>query len=151
MKFFAGLIVATAALTLSGAIPSGAPPVMSLRLELFVDDISESVEFYTTILGFEALEGSAGYAPVKNGAVILGLGMAKSLPKSHYFNPQIQAERRGLGTEIVLEVEDIDQYFAKVTKSGYPILTPLKKRPWGMTDFRVTDPDGYYLRITSKE
>ncbi|WP_366663858.1 hypothetical protein [Geobacillus subterraneus] len=25
----------------------------------------------------------------------------------------------------------------------------LKQQEWGMTDFRLTDPDGYYLRITS--
>lgn len=23
-------------------------------------------------------------------------------------------------------------------------------RPWGLKDFRICDPDGYYLRITSK-
>jgi hypothetical protein len=28
------------------------------------------------------------------------------------------------------------------------VVEPLRSRPWGLTDFRVTDPDDYYLRIT---
>jgi hypothetical protein len=28
------------------------------------------------------------------------------------------------------------------------ISEPLQLRPWGLYDFRLTDPDGYYLRIT---
>ena len=26
----------------------------------------------------------------------------------------------------------------------------LQDRPWGLTDFRILDPAGYYLRITSR-
>jgi uncharacterized glyoxalase superfamily protein PhnB len=35
-----------------------------------------------------------------------------------------------------------------VVKAGYRLLEPLRERPWGLRDFRVVDPDGYYLRIT---
>ena len=28
------------------------------------------------------------------------------------------------------------------------ISDPLELRPWGLSDFRLADPDGYYLRIT---
>ncbi len=31
------------------------------------------------------------------------------------------------------------------------MIEPLLVRPWGLTDFRVADPDGYYLRITSRQ
>ena len=127
------------------------PQETNLRLELFVDNIEESIEFYTAVLGFEKLAGGPTYVPVKNGATVFGLGLTKSLSKSHYFNPQLQDQRRGLGAEIVLEVEDVSQYFERVKNSGHPILSPLVRRPWGQTDFRLADPDGYYLRITSKD
>jgi lactoylglutathione lyase len=26
---------------------------------------------------------------------------------------------------------------------------PMRERPWGSKDFRIVDPDGYYLRLTS--
>lgn len=127
------------------------PQGMSLRLELFVTDLEKSIDFYTNVLGFERLKGGADYVPVRSGSVVIGLGLATGLPKQHYFNPEVQKARRGLGTEIVLEVDDVQGFFQKVKASGYKrILSPLRKRSWGLTDFRVADPDGYYLRITSR-
>jgi lactoylglutathione lyase len=38
-----------------------------------------------------------------------------------------------------------------VRRSGYPLAAPMQDRPWGLRDFRVADPDGYYLRITTPE
>ncbi|WP_350223849.1 hypothetical protein [Rhizobium sp. CNPSo 3490] len=33
-------------------------------------------------------------------------------------------------------------------KSGWP-LSALAMQPWGLPDFRLVDPDGYYVRVTS--
>lgn len=127
------------------------PQGMSLRMELFVDDLEKSVEFYTKVLGFERLKGSAGYAPVRCGSVLIGLGRASELSSRHYFNPELRTARRGLGTEIVLEVDDLQAFYEKVKATGYAkILSPPHRQTWGATDFRMADPDGYYLRITSR-
>ena len=127
------------------------PRGMTLRLELFVSDLEKSIDFYTSVLGFERLKGGPTYVPVRSGQVVIGLGPAKGLPKQHHFNPQVQTDRRGLGTEIVLEVDDVESFFKKVEATGYKrILSPLRKQAWGLTDFRIIDPDGYYLRITSR-
>jgi lactoylglutathione lyase len=148
---FAALLVSAARADEHTDTPAGKPQGMTLRLELFVADLQKSVEFYTTVLGFEVERRSPGYVPVRSGSVVIGLGPANGLPKSHYFNPGIQSSRRGLGTEIVLEVDDVQGFYSKVQATGYSkILTPLSKRPWGATDFRLADPDGYYLRITSR-
>ena len=127
------------------------PEGMTLRLELFVTDMEKSLDFYTNVLGFERLKGGADYVPVRSGSVVIGLGAAAGLPKNHFFNPEVQMARRGVGTEIVLEVDDVQGFFRKVKASGYKrILSPLRKRLWGLTDFRIADPDGYYLRVTSR-
>jgi len=127
------------------------PQGMTLRLELFVSDMQKSIDFYTNVLGFEQMKGEPDYVPVRSGSVLIALGPAAGLPKKHHFNPEVQNSRRGLGVEIVLEVDDVKSYFEKVKMSGYKgILSPLQKRSWGATDFRVADPDGYYLRITSR-
>ncbi len=150
----------TTALLLAGlagvatfAQPSGdaQPREMTLRLELFVSDLPKSIDFYTRVLGFERQPGDPTYVPVRSGAVVIGLGPAAGLPKQHPFNPELQTARRGLGAEIVLEVDDVERYFERVKSSGYQaIRAPLRKQPWGLTDFRLSDPDGYYLRITSR-
>jgi catechol 2,3-dioxygenase-like lactoylglutathione lyase family enzyme len=130
---------------------SSKPQGMSLRLELFVSDLEKSGDFYTNVLGFERLKGEADYVPVRSGSVLIGLCQAATLKSKHYFNPELQKDRRGLGTEIVLEVDDVRAFFEKVKASGYKkISSPLWKQPWGATDFRIIDPDGYYLRITSR-
>lgn len=75
----------------------------------------------------------------------------EKLPEQHPVKVTDSEQQIGLGVEIVLEVEDIDDVYNKVVAKGYPIQTDLTKRPWGLIDFRIIDPDGYYLRITSIE
>jgi catechol 2,3-dioxygenase-like lactoylglutathione lyase family enzyme len=145
------VLLAGGAPALADEQPPATPTGMTLRLELFVSDMAKSLEFYTQVLGFERLKGQPNYAPVRSGSVLIALGPAKGLPPKHHFNPEVQSNRRGLGVEIVLEVDDVQAYFEKAKASGYQgTLTPLQKRPWGATDFRVVDPDGYYLRVTSR-
>ena len=52
------------------------------------------------------------------------------------------------GIELVLEVDDLRAEHDRVVAHGWPIEEPLTDRPWGLTDFRVLDPGGHYLRIT---
>lgn len=122
---------------------------MNLRLELFVDDIRTSSDFYVGVLDFTKVKQSPDYVVVRSGNVQLGLGALANLPPGHPLRLQSPAERKGIGVEIVLETDDIFQMYKRVEKSGYPIAELLTVRPWGLTDFRLLDPDGYYLRITS--
>jgi len=127
-------------------------PGARLRLELFVENMAASVAFYTRVLAFdiERLEPD-DYASLRRGDVVLGIGPVAKLPeRGGYFGRNISAHRRGLGVEIVLEVENVDEWHDGVLSSGHPILEPLQERPWGLRDFRVSDPDGYYLRVTSR-
>jgi len=60
----------------------------------------------------------------------------------------------GAGVEIVLELADVaavEAAAARVERSRWPLVEPLTDRPWGLRDFRVADPDGYYLRVTHGE
>jgi catechol 2,3-dioxygenase-like lactoylglutathione lyase family enzyme len=123
-----------------------------LRLELFVEDMEASIAFYTRVLAFEVVRREPGdYASLRLGGILLGIGPVAKLPEEGgYFGRDISAQRRGLGVEIVLEVDDVDGWRDRVAASGHPIFEPLQDRPWGLRDFRISDPDGYYLRITSR-
>jgi lactoylglutathione lyase len=128
------------------------PEQMSVRLELFVQDMDQAIAFYAHILGFEVLRREENYARLRNGTFILGLGPIAKLPAESggYFTRSRLRSARGLGVEIVLEVDDVHVAYEHVQSCGYPIEEPLQKRNWGLTDFRLVDPDGYYLRITSR-
>ena len=34
--------------------------------------------------------------------------------------------------------------------AGVDLVADLQRRPWGLEDFRLTDPDGYYYRFTNR-
>ena len=56
------------------------PEQMSVRLELFVQDMDQAIAFYAHILGFEVLRREENYARLRNGTFILGLGPIAKLP-----------------------------------------------------------------------
>jgi catechol 2,3-dioxygenase-like lactoylglutathione lyase family enzyme len=123
---------------------------MALRLELFVYDLPVSLDFYSRILGFKAGQQQVdGYTLVTNGEVHLGLNLRSNLPNDHPVQA-IGNERLGRGIEIVLEVDDIDQYYDRVIAQNWPLSDKLQLQPWGLRDFRIIDPNGYYFRITSR-
>ncbi|MGX6604752.1 VOC family protein [Micromonosporaceae bacterium Da 78-11] len=126
---------------------------MRLRMELFVDDLDVSIAFYTGLLGFRVTRRDDGYASLSRGRVVLGLGPVAGLPEDGDgpgFTRQRLADGKGAGVEIVLELDDEDQVTAlhEHCRTRTPQVEPLRHRPWGLLDFRLPDPDGYYLRVT---
>jgi uncharacterized glyoxalase superfamily protein PhnB len=125
---------------------------MTIRLELFTSNIAKTVSFYQDVLGFKPLNSASHtYQPIQNGQVVLGIGLLESLGNNHYFNSELSDLKFGYGVEIVLEVDDIQLIYNKVKKANVEIESELKKRPWGLKDFRLVDPNGYYIRVTSKD
>lgn len=127
---------------------------VGVRFELFVDDVERSVAFYAAALGLQPPAGydPQGYVPVSAGKVRIGLQRRSALPAEHHFRPAHLAGPRGVGVEIVIEVDDIDAAFAGARDAAPACggqVEPLAVRPWGQTDFRLIDPDGYYVRVTS--
>lgn len=126
-----------------------------MRFELFVDDVEASVRFYGATLRLVPPENwsADGYVPLRAGAVTVGVQSRTKLPVEHHFSPAHLAGPRGVGLEIVIEVDDVDRAYAlaspEAERHGGRI-EPLGERPWGATDFRLVDPDGYYVRVTSR-
>jgi lactoylglutathione lyase len=50
----------------------------------------------------------------------------------------------------VIEVDDLDELRERVVSAGIDLVEDVQERPWGLTDFRLTDPDGYYYRFTTR-
>ena len=118
----------------------------SLRLEIFPADLNATVRFYVDLLGFSLVDDrrtdelpylSFQRDEIRIGAVTVPGGIA-----AHRQPPT--------GVEIVLEVDFLHAERDRIRHAGWPIVEDIKRRPWGLQDFRVLDPDGYYLRFTSK-
>jgi catechol 2,3-dioxygenase-like lactoylglutathione lyase family enzyme len=120
---------------------------MELRVELFVADLDAFVDFYTRVLGFEIAADrrheDPPYAAVRRGHARFGGARSWSpVDRSARAVPN--------GTELVLEADDLTAERNRVVAADWPLEQDLTERPWGLTDFRLYDPDGYYLRVTTK-
>lgn len=120
---------------------------MTLRVEIFPADLDAAVDFYTRVLGFSVTkdqrENPGAYVSMKRGAV--QVGAARRLVSGGQ-----DARRPPAGAELVLEVDDVAGERDRVVAAGWPLDEDLRDRPWGLTDFRILDPAGYYLRITGR-
>jgi lactoylglutathione lyase len=62
----------------------------------------------------------------------------------------LAGRRPPVGVELVLEVDDVTADRDRVVAAGWPLEEDLQRRSWGLTDFRILDPAGYYLRVTDR-
>jgi hypothetical protein len=92
---------------------------MRSKFELFVSDTTPSADFYQT-LGFRVV-----------------------IPTRWFWF----LRHPPLGTEIVLYVADLETNRDALSQAGYEPGS-IEMQPWGLRDFRVFDPEGYYVRVT---
>jgi lactoylglutathione lyase len=120
---------------------------MTLRFEIFPSDLDAVVEFYTRVLRFSVTKDQraepSAYVSMQRGAVTVGAAR-RTVPDDR------AARLPPAGVELVLEVDDVVGERDRVAAAGWPLEQDLQNRPWGLADFRILDPEGYYLRITSR-
>lgn len=120
----------------------------NIRLELFVKDLQRSVDFYKNVIQLDLFSQNENSAMFKAENLNLLLTQEDVISSNHYFS-EIKTSRKGMGVEIILVVPDVQSYYQRICEMQIELESELKQQEWGMTDFRLTDPDGYYLRITS--
>jgi len=129
------------------------PAQNNILLELHVPDFEKVKEYYEK-LGFDIIwerkpEGFKGYLILKMEDNILCFWAGNEhVYEQSYFKRFPKDTKRGYGVEIVIMVDDVEAYYSKV-KGFANVVEELVLQPWGLKDFRVEDPFGYYLRITT--
>lgn len=137
--------------------------IPSLRIELFPSSLPVSLSFYTDTLSFTVQRhhpsgNDQGYAHIHRTGSPFSIGLSTQ-PSSTYpsaaSSPSQRAQFRKwpLGAELVLDIGTLEELHAersKILASGWPLETDLKLQEWGLWDFRLVDPDGYYWRITER-
>lgn len=125
-----------------------------LHIELHVPDFAPIKEFYTK-LGFSVAwerepEGYKGYLVMKRDKSILCFwGGNKEIYTHEYFKKYPVDTPVGYGVEIILPVDDLEAVYESAQMFA-EVVEPLQLRPWGLKDFRIIDPFGYYIRITTR-
>jgi len=120
---------------------------VTLRCEIFPPDLDPTIDFYTRVLRFtldrDERHTHIPYVALRRGQVLLGAASRDATVARDQRRPPT-------GVELVLEVEDVLTELDHVRRQGWPLEEDLVARPWGLRDFRVLDPNGYYLRITER-
>jgi len=118
-----------------------------LRFELFPADLERFRDFYTRVLRFEVLadrrDEDGTYLYLRRGNVRIG-----AVPAWEKVDPLLRSVPHGV--EIVIEVDNLVAERDSITAAGYPLTEDIVERAWGLADFRLHDPDGYYLRFTTR-
>lgn len=121
-------------------------------LELHVPDFKKAKEFYGK-LGFKVVwerkpDEKKGYLVLKKENNILCFWPGNDYVDEHeYFGKFPKNTKRGYGVEIVIMIKNINNFYAKA-KSFANIVEALQVKPWGLKDFRIEDPFGFYIRFT---
>jgi catechol 2,3-dioxygenase-like lactoylglutathione lyase family enzyme len=113
---------------------------------MFPLDLDTFLEFYTKVLRFsvdrDERHTETPYVYLHRGAARIGAVPSWSPPSLEHRMPPT-------GVEIVLEVDDLEAERDAIVSLGWPLEEDVVDRPWGLRDFRLRDPDGYYLRFTT--
>lgn len=115
-----------------------------MRVEIFPGDVDVTTAFYER-LGFRVSgrkDGPPRYVSIRMGTVRIGVREAEPVDPARRAHPVM--------TEMVIEVDDVHALRDQIVDQGIILTADLHQQAWGLTDFRVTDPDGYYLRFTSR-
>jgi lactoylglutathione lyase len=117
-----------------------------VRFELFPADLDRFVDFYVRVLRFELAsdrrDEETPYVYMRRGSIRIG-----AVKAWEEVDPRVRAVPHGV--EVVIEVDDLQAERDAVVAAGHPLAEDISRRPWGLEDFRLFDPDGYYLRITT--
>jgi len=126
----------------------------NILIELSVPDFNVAKSFYK-IFGFkvaweEAPKGMNGYLVMKREESVLCFFCGNEQVTNHpYFKKFDPNTKRGFGVEFSIPVDGIEKYWQEVSRQldAKHIMQPLRLQPWGIKDFRIEDPFGYYFRV----
>jgi len=145
LSWIAGLSVLLLFAGTSGpAAEETAAVVLESKFELFVSDGARSAAFYD-VLGFAVVhQKSYGYTTLRSGSTVIALSPLPGWLPIHWFG---FLRHPPLGTEIVLYTRRLEALREAFIRAGYGP-GEIELQSWGDRDFRVTDPDGYYVRVS---
>jgi lactoylglutathione lyase len=123
-----------------------------LTPNLIVSNVERSLAFYRDVLGFqvESTVPDASplvFASVQSGPVEIFLNAPEPAVAEY---PAFKDRPIGGTLTLFIEVAGIRQVYDSL-KHRVPVVMPLEKKWYGVTEFAFTDPDGYLITFAERE
>ncbi len=120
----------------------------AITVALTVDDIRASLAWYKDVLAFHVDETYEEEGELRGAALLAGIAR---IVISQDDGAEGRDRRKGEGFSIHLATEeDVDEVARKVRERGGELQSEPADMPWGVRLFRVRDPDGFTLAISSE-
>ncbi|HEX3177355.1 MAG TPA: VOC family protein [Methylomirabilota bacterium] len=121
-------------------------PISRVIPQLRTTDLTRSVQFYTTRLGFTLDFTYADfYAGVRAGSQVVHL---KRVDEP---DPSIASVERGDHFHLYLETDDVDAAAAALARHGVALVKPVHDTPWGTREFTIRDDQGHTLYFGQRQ
>src|SRR3989338_3029798 len=110
-------------------------------VEIQVKDINKSIKFYRDVLGFKVIrqkdDDHNKFAALTFNKSIYMIAEVPKLP-----------EPRGVGVQLRFILPgNLKKYHDKIVSCGAKIHEPIQKKYYGITTFKIKDPDGFELKF----
>jgi catechol 2,3-dioxygenase-like lactoylglutathione lyase family enzyme len=112
--------------------------VLAARVLLEPADFEQSIAFYEDTLGLVRFR-EWGKSPHRGVVYFLGGGYLELHESGSRRAPQ--------GVRLWLQVADVKATYAELSAHGVEIDTPPERKPWGLIEMELRDPDGLELVI----
>lgn len=111
------------------------PPKLQAVAPIFqVANMQRALDYYTQVLGF-GIEWTAGEPPTHASVARDGVEIS------------LTAASAPVPSQVYIEVDGVEEYFARVSAAGAKVVAPLEDRFYGMRDGRIDDPDGNSIQL----
>lgn len=125
----------------------------SLTPNLMVNDVEETIEYYTDILGFTLLKtvpekGELDWAMVKRSDIVLMFQSKKSLANEL---PRLKGEKPGGGLTLYVKVDNITELHEELYNNEVEIISDLESTFYDTIEFTIVDVNGYILTFSEEK
>jgi lactoylglutathione lyase len=117
-------------------------------IELYIKDVAFHTTLFVDILGFDNSKQLGNWLDLRKPGQRLMLNW-EDLPQTHPFAQYRSENRLGAGVETAFVVDDVVAVHRQCQQLQGGQVSDVVTQEWGMTDFRITTPEGYYIRITT--
>jgi hypothetical protein len=118
-------------------------------LELYVEDPAYYVRIFRDALRFEVVRDEGTFVELRSERGLVILNAFEDADPGHPFEHYRREKRRGVGVEIGIVTDRLAETWEVARGIDGCVVTDIVRQDWGMTDYRILTPHGYYLRVTT--
>jgi hypothetical protein len=117
--------------------------------ELYVEEPAYYVRIFRDALGFRVARDEGDFVELRSERGIVLLNAFDDLAEGHPFEGYRANRKRGIGVELGIVTDALEKVWTAAKAIEGCVVSEIVHQEWGMSDFRILTPHGYYFRVTT--